>query len=174
MSANPDRFVLGAADLPGWRDVAATRRTSRASFDDFGWTDSRSFDIQQGMVNANLLSKPMRKLLAAALLCFAVVVSQFAHADVPPSLHAPAAVQASAVDADVGHSHAAPGDEEPDTQHQHEKAVDGKCASHCPSIFVATSGGVVADILSRDTKAPLLASAMSDSIVAGPKKPPRS
>ena len=127
------------------------------------------------MVNVNPLLKPVRKLLTAVFLCFAVVASQFAHADIPPNLHASAAVQTSAVDADVerAHAHAASADEERDAQHQHEKAADGKCASHCPSIFVAISGNAVVDILSRDAKASLRASAMSDSIVAGPKRPPR-
>ena len=128
------------------------------------------------MTRVTTTSQAMNRLLAAALLCLAIVFAQLAHA-APAASHeavAPFDVSSSLHAGDDVQGHAGV-DETSSSDHEHEKeAVDGKCASHCPSVFVAHGGDRASGVWSKDVDVELNVSTMTGSPVPTGDRPPRA
>lgn len=119
--------------------------------------------------------KVMNRLLAAALLCFAVVLSQMAHANVSPlgdTATAQAFVEAtdkSIVEGD-GYPHSSA--EESSADHEHGGKVDpSSCASKCPANFVPAHDGGASNIWDLRADPAAFDMAFKGSLVALLKDP---
>tara|TARA_R110002020_G_scaffold63717_2_gene169733 strand:+ start:378 stop:764 length:387 start_codon:yes stop_codon:yes gene_type:complete len=128
------------------------------------------------MANRKTMIDKLGKPLAAVFLCLSILFSQFAHAEPIAAPLNEQATAATAIACAIGPvcEHDAADSKTPEDHRHSPKAMDGKCATDCPSVFVVLNGSRTSDRMPIARNLPIISKALKGSIPSSDDRPPRT